>query len=100
MAKGRTRNSREDKKDRAAAGLKLSHKAKRQIKKALVTKQVEDARGGGKTPSAHAVLRAQGIPGRTYASLLLHNTTITPLMKITMIIFSYPSTSFCSSSHN
>ena len=62
MGKARTRNAREDKKDKLAAGLKLSHKAKRQMKKALVSKEVEEARGSGKAPSAHAILRAQGIP--------------------------------------
>ena len=59
MAKGRTRNARDDKKDKLAAGLKLSHKAKRQMKKAIVAKQAEAARGNGTAPSAHAVLRAQ-----------------------------------------
>ena len=94
MGKGRTRNAREDKKDRMAAGLKvrasawahamrcapptlfsactllcvdwvrrplrqLSRKAKRQMKKALVSTQVQEARGAGKAPSSHAILRAQ-----------------------------------------
>jgi hypothetical protein len=62
MAKGRTRNAREDKKDRTAAGLQLSRKAKRQMKKQLVAAKVQDARGEGKAPSAHKILRAQGIP--------------------------------------
>ena len=37
----------------------LSHKAKRQMKKALVATQVQEARGAGKAPSSHAILRAQ-----------------------------------------
>lgn len=62
MAKGRTRNARDDKKDRLASGLQLSRKAKRQLKKKLVSAHVQEARGDGKAPSAHKVLRAQGIP--------------------------------------
>ena len=37
----------------------LSRKAKRQMKKALVSTQVQEARGAGKAPSSHAILRAQ-----------------------------------------